>query len=728
MFHCPRRLCGVALAVIVTLGMVAIAARAQTPPNTASPAPAASAAEMRQLVTTLQDPVARGRLIAVLQALIAAGPSAAAAAPAPAAATVTANPAMFFDALSQQVDAVIGEILEASRVVVDAPRLMRWAKAQTADEQARDFWRAVAVRLAIIFGVGLLADRATRLMIAGPARRLVSAPGATLGTQIFLMVLAILIEALPAVAFAVAASFALPFTHPHFGTRQVARVLIGAILWTRIVLAAVRVALLSASAARLYPLGEETRQYLYIWARRFTGWAVYGSALASAAWWLGVPGAIYALLLRTTILVLAILAIVFVLQNRRTVAEWMHGGSPGLGGWRIIRHRLADTWHVLAIIYIVGTFGVFVLDVRGGFLFLLRATLMTIVVLLAAVLIVRGFEQVNRRGFAISPDLKRRYPTLESRANRYLPVLYVVTATIVYAFAALAILQAWGIDAFAWLDTETGRRVAGSCITIAIVLVVTLMIWEFFSSAIERYLNGTSGDGSRIARSARVRTLLPLLRTTMLVLVVAMVGLIVLSQIGVNIAPLLAGAGVVGLAVGFGSQTLVKDFITGLFILVEDTLSVGDMVDVGKGMGLVEAISIRTIRLRDVSGTLQTIPFSDVTTIKNMARGYAFSVHDIGILYHEDPDRAVAVLQEAAAEMAADPAWAPAMLAPLEIIGLDRFTDAGQIIRVRLKTVPMQQWRVQREFNRRLKQAFDRHGIEMPTANQMHYLEPPAKT
>lgn len=539
------------------------------------------------------------------------------------------------------------------------------------------------------------------------------------------MGLGIVIEALPVVAFALAASFTVPFTHPHFGTRQVARVLIGAILWTRIVLAVARVALLSASAVRLYPLGEETRQYLYIWARRFAGWAVYGSALAEGAWWLGVPGAIYALLLRTTILVLAILAIIFVLQNRRMVAEWMHGGNNVSGGWRLIRHRLADTWHVLAIIYVIGTFGVFVLDVRGGFLFLLRATVVTIIVLLAAALIVRAIEQVCRRGFAISPDLKRRYPTLESRANRYLPVLYVVTAAIIYVFAALAILQAWGVHAFAWLDTESGRKVTGTSVTIAIVLVVTLILWEFFNSAIERYLNATGGDGSRIARSARARTLLPLMRTTMLVVVVVMVGLIVLSEIGVNIAPLLAGAGVVGLAVGFGSQALVKDFITGLFILVEDTLAVGDMVDVGKGVGIVEAISIRTIRLRDFSGTLQTIPFSEVTTVKNMARDYGYAVHDIGILFHEDPDRVIAVLQEAATEMIADPAWSHYILAPLEVVGLDRFSDTAQIIRVRLKTVPMQQWPVQREFNLRLKKAFDRHGIEMPSANQAHYLEPP---
>ena len=118
-----------------------------------------------------------------------------------------------------------------------------------------------------------------------------------------------------------------------------------------------------------------------------------------------------------------------------------------------------------------------------------------------------------------------------------------------------------------------------------------------------------------------------------------------LSEIGVNIAPLLAGAGVVGLAVGFGSQALVKDLITGLFILAEDTLAVGEVVDVGKGAGVVEAITMRAMRLRDASGTLHTIPFSEVTTIRNMTRDYAYAVHDIGVVYREDPDRVIAVLR-----------------------------------------------------------------------------------
>src|SRR5919199_3219029 len=170
---------------------------------------------------------------------------------------------------------------------------------------------------------------------------------------------------------------------------------------------------------------------------------------------------------------------------------------------------------------------------------------------------------------------------------------------------------------------------------------------------IDRYLAAVDERGRPVARSARARTLLPLFRTTILVLLAAMVALIVLSELGVNIAPLLAGAGVVGVAIGFGSQALVKDVITGLFILIEDTLAVGDVVDVGKGnSGVVEGLSVRAIRLRDSSGALYTVPFSEVTTVKNLTRDFAYFVANVGISYRADPDRAIAVMRQVAAELA----------------------------------------------------------------------------
>lgn len=721
------RIFGAGALIAWLLFALAGAAPAQTPPSApaAAPAPApVSADELERLVGTLQDESARAKLVEELRGLIAAQRGVEQK-------QEEQNPATLLNNFSAQIDVISGEILAAAAVVVDAPRLIAWVQSQVSDVHAREFWLEVGLKLGIIFGAALIAEWLARLLLRRPALRLGARTRGSLALQASLMLLQLVVEALPVLVFTGAAYFVLPLVHPRFGTARVAEVIIQACLTARLILAVAHVALVSPGAGVLYPLGDETRNYLYIWARRFTNWAVYGLALAAGTWWLGVPGAIYALLLRGTMLVLGILAVIFVLQNRVAVAQMLRGkshtadgGAPATGhGWRLLRHRLADTWHVLAIIYIVGTFGSYVLRIEGGPVFVLRSTLLSVVILVAAGLIVRFVRRFSQRGFAVGPDLKSRFPMLEARANRYLPVFTVAVAMIVYFFAVLTLLQAWGVDAFAWLSTNFGRHIAGSLISIATVVVIALVLWESFVSTIERYLNRVGADGLPVARSARARTLLPLLRTAVLIVLVTIVALIVLSELGVNIAPLLAGAGVVGLAIGFGSQALVKDVITGLFILLEDTLAVGEVVDVGKGhIGLVEAISIRTIKLRDMSGTIHTVPFSEVSTVRNMTRDYSYFVADVGVVYREDPDRVVRVLRGVADELAKDQAWAPFIVEPLEVVGVDRFTDSAVVIRVRLKTLPLKQWPVGREFNRRMKKAFDRHGIEMPAANQTHYL------
>jgi small conductance mechanosensitive channel len=213
--------------------------------------------------------------------------------------------------------------------------------------------------------------------------------------------------------------------------------------------------------------------------------------------------------------------------------------------------------------------------------------------------------------------------------------------------------------------------------------------------------------------------LLPLLRTAMLSLIVVMSALIVLSQIGIDIAPLLAGAGIVGVAIGFGSQALVRDVITGLFILLEDQLAVGDVVDVGKDhAGVVEAITVRTIRLRDQAGTVHSVPFSEVTTVKNMTRDFAFVTARVTIAYGEDIDRVVEILRQVCAELSEDETLHDAILDPFEYLGVDALNVSSVVLLFRVRTLPAKQWPVGRALNRLIKIAFERHGIAMsdPTA------------
>jgi small conductance mechanosensitive channel len=306
--------------------------------------------------------------------------------------------------------------------------------------------------------------------------------------------------------------------------------------------------------------------------------------------------------------------------------------------------------------------------------------------------------------------VKAQFPTLEQRVNRYIPILTGLTGAIVYILAALTVLQAWNVGAFAWLGSDLGRRITANLLSIGIVLMVAIAVWETAASAIERYLSAV--DAIDAPRRTRVRTLLPLFRTAILVVIVVLTSLTVLSHIGIDIAPLLAGAGVVGVAIGFGSQALVKDIITGLFILMEDQIAVGDVVDVGKEhAGVVEAISVRTIRLRDQAGTIHTVPFSEVTSVKNLTRDFAYVVSRISISYAEDIDRVVEILRRVSEELTADETLRPLILDPFDYQGVEQLDASSVVLLVRIRTVAAKQWAVGRAFNRLVKIAFDKHGV-----------------
>jgi moderate conductance mechanosensitive channel len=431
------------------------------------------------------------------------------------------------------------------------------------------------------------------------------------------------------------------------------------------------------------------------------------------------------LMLNLAGLVLALLAIIFLLQNRSAIADWIGGDGSTVSGWSRVRRTLADIWQLLAIFYIAGLYAIYALRIEGGFVYVARATALSVVVVVAARLIARSIRSLSRRGFAISPQLKAQFPTLEHRANRYVPILTGLAGGALYILAGLTVLQAWEVSAFSWLDSDLTRRLGGDLLSIGLIVLTALAVWEIFASAIERYLGKIDAGG--VPRRTRIRTLLPLLRTAMLSLIVVMSALIILSHLGINIAPLLAGAGVVGVAIGFGSQALVKDVITGLFILAEDQLAVGDIVDVGKDhAGVVEAISVRTIRLRDQAGTVHTVPFSEVTTVKNMTRDFAFVVARITISYGEDIDRVVEILREVSGELMKDETLREVILDPFEYLGVDGLTESSVVLLVRIRTLPSKQFVVGRAFNRLVKIAFAKDGVSMRDPASVAIVNTPA--
>ncbi|MGH6982585.1 MAG: mechanosensitive ion channel domain-containing protein, partial [Stellaceae bacterium] len=357
-------------------------------------------------------------------------------------------------------------------------------------------------------------------------------------------------------------------------------------------------------------------------------------------------------------------------------------------------------------------------DLHGGVGFVLRATLASIAVLIGAGLATRFIHHLDRRGFELTAEMRWRYPGLQARANRYLPALIFVVSSLVHILAIMLLLQAWGSDVIGWFELQSVRRAFGGLVSIGIVVVIAIAIWELINAAVERTLAG--GDVARHAQlGARLRTLLPLVRTTVLIAIVTMAAFIVLSQLGVNIAPLLAGAGIIGIAVGLGSQQLVRDIINGLFILIENTLTVGDNVDVGGGhVGVVEEISIRSMRLRDGSGAVHTIPFSAVAAVINANCGIGNASVSVNIALGEDVERARRILADIATTMRQEPQFKFQMLSDLQYWGVDKVDGSAVTLVGQIVCTDGGRWPVQREFNRRAMEQFQADGIALAVPTQ----------
>ena len=234
-------------------------------------------------------------------------------------------------------------------------------------------------------------------------------------------------------------------------------------------------------------------------------------------------------------------------------------------------------------------------------------------------------------------------------------------------------------------------------------------------------------DGSAAELSKRMVTLMRFLRVTINVVIWSMAGVMALREIGYDIGPLIAGAGVVGLAVGFGAQNLVKDIIGGLFLLVEDQVRVGDIAKINGTGGLVEEINLRTIVLRDIEGIVHVFPNGAITTLSNNTRGFSCYVFDIGVAYKEDTDKVTQMLVDVAEEIRKEPEFETKILGPLQVFGVDKFADSAVVIKARIQTLPLAQWVVGREMNRRIKMRFDQEGVKIPFPHRTVYWGDGAK-
>jgi small conductance mechanosensitive channel len=276
------------------------------------------------------------------------------------------------------------------------------------------------------------------------------------------------------------------------------------------------------------------------------------------------------------------------------------------------------------------------------------------------------------------------------------------------------VIRDWA-DLFNWPAlTATGLRVAGA-------LIVAIIANYALKAVLRSVERSSEKDGIVTAQEQRTRTLLSLLRSMGRVVIWVMTLFMVLGALGLQLGPLLAGAGVVGLAVSFGAQSLVKDVISGLFILMENQFGVGDVVRLEGVSGAVERMTLRVVVLRDVHGVVHVVPNGEIKKVSNLTRGWARVVLDVVVAYKEDPDQVMAVMLDEGRRLYDDPQWRPLLLEEVQVPGIESFGEHGVTIRLLAKTLPLKQWDVARELRRRLKLRFDQEGIDVPFPSQTMY-------
>jgi small conductance mechanosensitive channel len=276
-----------------------------------------------------------------------------------------------------------------------------------------------------------------------------------------------------------------------------------------------------------------------------------------------------------------------------------------------------------------------------------------------------------------------------------------------------------------WAERFNGPELAATGGRILVGLVVAWMAYWGLVLVLRRIEQSlaSSTSGTITAQEQRTRTLLSLLRSVGVVIIAVMALFMVLGALGVQLGPLLAGAGVVGLAVSFGAQSLVKDVISGLFMLFENQFGVGDVIRIEGVSGAVEQMTLRIVVLRDVHGVVHIVPNGQITKVSNLTRSWARVVLEVGVAYKEDPERVMEVLRDVGRELYEDPDWKPLLLEPVEVPGIEMFADSAVNIRVTVKTLPLKQWDVARELRKRIKLRFDREGIEIPFPHQKVQFE-----
>ncbi len=462
---------------------------------------------------------------------------------------------------------------------------------------------------------------------------------------------------------------------------------------------------------RLIPLDNAQASYWTSWLSFIVSWLGYGLMFVLPVASQKLSFMLTNSLRITIVLCAVIIAIFAIFNNRKATRDRIKSYAAEFerGLMRSGLNILARSWHFLALAYVLLLFVVWVSRPVDATAFMGRATGLSILALMLGSLLTVGLKKTVKKGLTLPSGMNEALPALQSRVNVFIPTVYIVLQGLIFVVVTLTILQAWEVvDFTGWLSSAEGETLVGNVTSAGIVLLVGFIIWLGAMSWVDARVNPANRSVS-----SREKTLLGLFRNAFTVLLAIMIFLLSLAELGVEIGPLIAGAGVFGLAISFGAQTMVRDIITGAFIQVENAMNEGDVVTVAGVSGTVEKLTIRSVTIRDLSGTTHIIPFSSVSSVANSMRGFAYHVAVIGVGYESDITQVKAAMKEAFDRLK-ETSFGVSILGDLEMHGVTEFGDNAISVRARIKTLPGSQWGVGRAYNECIKTVFDEQDIEIP--------------
>ncbi len=462
-----------------------------------------------------------------------------------------------------------------------------------------------------------------------------------------------------------------------------------------------------SKSLRILPISTENAAFVKFWGSWYGGILIFGTFLAELAKNARVPQDAISGFGSLVALVIILMTLIVIIKKKTLVAFFIRGEAAASKSsssvWQSMRHWLARVWHVLAIAYLVIGYFVTLMGPDGSFLMMQQGTIGTLLVLVAVHLLLY-----------VASKIAYKRKTDPTSVGIYRPVLRFFVKILIWGMGFAGVAAAWGMNVSTLLASSWGQRIVGSAFSIASTVLILVTIYEVLHFIIEKKLHLRDSDGNIIDADPRSRTLLPMARNVAIFILGLIAALVTLSELGIDTGPLLAGAGVLGVALGFGSQTLVKDFLTGLFILIEDTIAVGEVVKLGEHAGVVEGMTLRTVKLRDLQGYLHILPFSSISEIVNMTKDFAYAVLEVEVAYDSDLEKVISVIKRVGTDMYNDPALKKSILEPMDVMGVDQLGASSIVIKSRIKVVAGKQWGLRRAFLLRIKPAFDAEGIEIP--------------